>query len=312
MTPAPPDPDKRARLLLESAAGMVHGLPARAIVVAAEALPPLAALPDETILLVRDGLPAGLPAVGDDEAGDDHADDAPTAARLARSARAVVHVPPVRLSRLGQARLAAMMAMSAGALSLGDEAVFLVGPHRRPIDALFVLQLGEEYRLAEDGPGRHGEAGEDVGRAVFLRMLSLALMLGQTGREGRPVGTILVIGDSEAVLERSEQLVLNPFRGYPEHERSVLDSRITETIREYSALDGAFVIRADGVVEAAGAHLRASLADKLPSGLGSRHAAAAGITAVTDAIAITVSESGGVVRVWRRGRMVAVFDPGQT
>lgn len=298
-----PDPERRARLLLESAAGIVHGLPARAIVVSAEALPPLASLPGDTILLVPDAV--SRPRSDDDDDGEEPA--IATAERLGGSARAIVPVPPVRLSRLGQARLAAMMALSAGALSVGDEAVFLAGPHRRPIDALFVLQLGEEYRLAEDGP----EGGTDVSRAVFLRMLTFALLLGQTGREGRAVGTILVIGDSEAVLERSEQLVLNPFRGYPENERNVLDSRITETLREYSALDGAFVIRGDGVVEAAGAHLRASLADSIPSGLGSRHAAAAGITAVTDAIAITVSESGGVVRVWRKGKMAALFDPGQ-
>ena len=47
----------------------------------------------------------------------------------------------------------------------------------------------------------------------------------------------------------------------------------------------------------------------LPSGLGSRHAAAAGITAYTKAIAITVSESDGTVRVWRAGKEFASFEP---
>jgi DNA integrity scanning protein DisA with diadenylate cyclase activity len=38
--------------------------------------------------------------------------------------------------------------------------------------------------------------------------------------------------------------------------------------------------------------------------LGARHAAAAGITAVTNAIAVTVSASTGTVRVFRGGRMI--------
>ena len=46
----------------------------------------------------------------------------------------------------------------------------------------------------------------------------------------------------------------------------------------------------------------------VPSGLGARHAAAAGITANTKSIALTVSESDGTVRVWRAGRLVASFE----
>ena len=77
---------------------------------------------------------------------------------------------------------------------------------------------------------------------------------------------------------------MNPFHGYPEEDRNILDPNLRETIREFSAIDGAFVIRDDGVVMAAGRHLNAALEEgELPRGLGSRHVAGAGITAVTDA-----------------------------
>ena len=56
------------------------------------------------------------------------------------------------------------------------------------------------------------------------------------------------------MLQLSRQLVMNPFHGYPEEDRNILDPNLRETIREFSAIDGAFVIRDDGVVMAAGRH----------------------------------------------------------
>ncbi len=57
------------------------------------------------------------------------------------------------------------------------------------------------------------------------------------------------------------------------------------------------------MVLAAGRHLSAALDSTvdLPQGLGSRHVAAAGITSVTKAIAIAISESTGDVRIFKDG-----------
>ncbi len=138
------------------------------------------------------------------------------------------------------------------------------------------------------------------------------MRLGQHGREGKRVGALLVVGDHLRVLERSEQMILNPFKGYDERVRNVLDDAMTETVKEFSSLDGAFIIRGSGVIETAGARLKAGISEGLPSGLGARHAAAAGITANTKSIAVTVSQSDGTVRVWRAGRMLASFEsPGR-
>jgi DNA integrity scanning protein DisA with diadenylate cyclase activity len=49
-----------------------------------------------------------------------------------------------------------------------------------------------------------------------------------------------------------------------------------ETVKEFSSIDGAFIIRGDGVLLSAGSLVQATdVEHTLPSGLGSRHAAAA-------------------------------------
>ena len=146
---------------------------------------------------------------------------------------------------------------------------------------------------------------EDVLPEVFERTLTLATQLAAEGREGRRVGALFVLGDSERVLAHSRRLILNPFKGYPESGRNLLDPDLEETIKEFSALDGAFVVRGDGVVLTAGTQLLPTAPHaSLPSGLGTRHAAAAGITASTEAVALCVSQSTGAVTVFKSGKLV--------
>jgi diadenylate cyclase len=146
----------------------------------------------------------------------------------------------------------------------------------------------------------------DIAPAVFERLLTLAGELGAEGREGRPVGTLFVLGDSDQVLEQSRQLVINPFFGYPESERNILDPRLEETIKEFAAIDGAFIIRGDGVILSAGRYLApaAKPEEPLSQGLGTRHEAAASVTVTTEALALCISQSTGTVSIYRRGRLM--------
>ena len=100
------------------------------------------------------------------------------------------------------------------------------------------------------------------------------------GREGRKIGTIFVVGDHEKVLSLSRSLIFSPFHGYPEEERNVQNPAVWETIKEFAAIDGAFVIRGDGVILSAGRYLSpaAKPEEPLAQGLGTRHEAAASIT----------------------------------
>ncbi len=268
---------------------MARSTTARAIVVYVDALPDLDAVPPRTILVARDE------------------EDQRRIDKLVKSHPASINVPNVTLDRFGQVKLAAIIALSNRIIDLGDTVVFLTGPFRSLIDSTVVMSIGAEYELFDTT--EQPSIDEHIKRAVFHRVLSLALDIGQHGREGRHIGALMVIGSAKQVLEHSEQMILNPFKGYHEKQRNILDQTMTETVKEYSSLDGAFIIRGNGVIETAGARIKVGLSEGLPSGLGARHAAAAGITANTKCIALTVSESDGAVRVWRAGRLVASFEP---
>ncbi|MFA0731464.1 MAG: hypothetical protein LKKZDAJK_002278 [Candidatus Fervidibacter sp.] len=217
--------------------------------------------------------------------------------------KGVIELPAIRLPRLGQIKLAIVLGMAQGLITPTDTLVCLAGPpnaHR--LDTLLLLTVREEFELFA---GSDRLLVEHVNPEVFEQVLEIAIQIAAEGREGKPIGALFVVGDYENVARYATQLVLNPFKGYEENERNILDPRLTETVKEFCAIDGAFLLRGDGVIEAAGAFLHPGLPrEELPMGLGARHAAAAGITAVTNAIAITVSASTGTVRVFRSGRMV--------
>lgn len=141
-------------------------------------------------------------------------------------------------------------------------------------------------------------------------VVDLACEIGREGREGKSVGTLFVVGNHRKVMGLSQEQVHDPFRGYSKAERLLRSPRVRESMKELSQIDGAFIVSADGVVQAAGRHLRASADDLILSkGLGSRHWAAAEISKATEAIAIAVSESTGTVRIFQGGKVVLRIEP---
>jgi len=218
---------------------------------------------------------------------------------------AVVPMPDIAMTRAGQVKVAILIAAAEQLVRAGDRILCLTGIDLSgSIDTIMVLDMGTEIELFSKSTA--DPLPEGVTPTVFERVLTLASELGVEGREGRPVGTLFVVGDCEAVLAQSQQLVINPFHGYPEGERNILDPRLEETIKEFSAIDGAFIVRGDGVILAAGRYLapRSKLEERLPQGLGTRHEAAASITATTGAIAVCVSQSTGTVSIFKEGRLI--------
>jgi hypothetical protein len=223
-----------------------------------------------------------------------------------------VRVPDVHMSRAGQVKVALLACLARGILRHGDRVVCLTGiDGSGTVDALLVLNLGTECELFSSLEVLGPEG--DVQPGVFERALALATELAVEGREGRPIGALFVVGDSERVLAQSRNLVLNPFLGHPEAERNLLDPTLEETIKGFATLDGAFVVRGDGVVLTAGAQLvPEGSPGPLPRGLGTRHAAAAAITASTDALALVISQSTGIVSVFKAGRIITAIHKGAT
>ena len=140
---------------------------------------------------------------------------------------------------------------------------------------------------------------------VFRSVIRISIEIAREGREGKPIGTAFILGDSDAVLERSRQLILNPVAGHSEEERLITNPDMRENVKELSLVDGAFVIRDNGIVEAAGRIISIDTSNvRLPKGFGTRHVSVAAITQETDAIGIVVSESGGLVRVFAKGIVI--------
>jgi DNA integrity scanning protein DisA with diadenylate cyclase activity len=176
------------------------------------------------------------------------------------------------------------------------------------IDSLSLIHLGEhlERLSAQDLRKLDTQVPLEVLRAV----VDLATEIGRDGREGKPVGTMFVVGDTKRVLSMSQPLNFNPFRGYAPHERDIRDRRVREQIKDLAQLEGAIIVRRDGVAEAACMYIDAP-ADgiTLSKGLGTRHWAAAAVSKKTKAIAIAVSQSSGSVRIFQNGMVVLQIEP---
>src|ERR1700720_1431628 len=144
---------------------------------------------------------------------------------------------------------------------------------------------------------------------VLESLIGLAVEIAREGRERRRVGTLFMLGDEDAVLARSRPLILDPLSGHPESSRHVTNLNLRGTIKELAQLDGGFVVSREGIVLSACRYLEAVDAHvEMPLGLGSRHIAAANMSAVTKAVGIVVSES-SVVRLFCRGQLVGEIIP---
>ncbi len=220
----------------------------------------------------------------------------------------VIYIPNVNLTRVGKIKIAIAKGIVLGILKRGDKVVCLSGvPRFGYADSIFVIDVGREFEILTSD--FINDVLENVRPEVFNAALNIALELAAQGREYRKVGTIFVLGDDEKVMQLSRQMIINPFSGYSEEQLNILNPELEETIKELSAIDGAFVIKENGVLVTAGRHLSAALDSRdFPPGLGSRHIAAAGITSVTKAVAIVISESSGNVSVFKNGKLFVTIE----
>ena len=229
-------------------------------------------------------------------------DDALARDLASRRFTAVV-IPPYAYSRVEKIKVAVVACQSEGLVRDGDTVLVLAGQDR-VLDTLLRIRIGEDgeqQRVRVDTLGLPPEFSSQV----VEQLVHVAMEVGAQGYEGHPVGTILVVGDSTAVMEQSRQITLNPFQGMSEADRNCMDPPIRDAIKTFAVVDGAFVIREDGVVLAAGRYLQATSTEaEVPMGLGARHAASAAITARTRSVAITVSQTTGAVRVFQQGAIV--------
>ena len=176
------------------------------------------------------------------------------------------------------------------------------------VDTLSLIELNE--RLGKLTARDLKKLETNVPLDTLKLVVDLAVEIGREGREGKPVGTMFVVGDHRQVLEQSQPAGFDFVKGYPRRERSLADPRVRENLKEIAQLDGMFVIAADGTVEASCRIIDTTPVElTMTTGLGSRHYAGAAISKNTKAIAVVVSESSGTVRLFQNGEVVLRIEP---
>ncbi|MEC8650726.1 MAG: diadenylate cyclase [Verrucomicrobiota bacterium] len=211
-------------------------------------------------------------------------------------------------NRFSQLRSAVLIGLTRGIFSSKDRICCVGGlPQSNQFDSITVVDVEREFhtmlfRKSEMLPSA-------VEPEVIERVLAIATELAVEGREGRPIGCLFVLGDAELISKYTKPLILNPFHGYKDEDRNILNPFMDETVKELSSIDGAFIIRGDGALVSAGSLIHApDYNHDLPSGLGSRHAAAAAITQAVDCLCIVVSGSSSQVTLFRQGEMLPLIE----
>ena len=176
------------------------------------------------------------------------------------------------------------------------------------IDSLSMIRLDEHLGRLTVHDLRQLETKVPI--ETLKTTVDLAVDIGREGREGKPVGTLFVVGDHRRVLKSCRPIGFDPVRGYSVGERNLGDPKVRESVKEIAQLDGALIVAADGSVVAASQYVSAPAEDiALSKGLGARHWSAAAISRATTAIAITVSESNGTVRLFQNGEVMLRIEP---
>src|SRR6185437_3657443 len=124
-----------------------------------------------------------------------------------------------------------------------------------PLDTLSVIHLGEHIERLSASDLR--QLDTQVPLETLRAVVDLALEIGREGREGHPVGTMFVVGDTRKVLTMTRPMNFNPFRGYSQAERDIRDRSVREQIKDIAQLEGAIIVRRDGVAVAACMRLEA-------------------------------------------------------
>ena len=203
----------------------------------------------------------------------------------------------------GRIRFGMIGAMEQEFVEEGDEVVCVTSMFDEGVDTVTRLRAAEFSQTGVYDLFVNSRADSSVVRDVF----EIAIELGKKGQKGKRVGALFVVGDAGKVMNKSRPLSYNPFEKSHVH---VGDPIVNVMLKEFSRLDGAFVISDSGKIVSAYRYLEPSAEGvDIPKGLGARHMAAGAITRDTNAVAIVLSESDGMVRAFKGGELVLELDP---
>jgi DNA integrity scanning protein DisA with diadenylate cyclase activity len=194
-------------------------------------------------------------------------------------------------------------AMDSGLVAEGDDLACSVAVFGGDPDSVVRVRASESMHsgLYDLFTNSRAEPG------VIRDVIEVAIELGKKGQKGKPVGALFVVGDAGKVMNKSRPLSYNPFEKSHVH---VGDPIVNVMLKEFSRLDGAFIISDSGKLVSAYRYLEPSAEGvDIPKGLGARHMAGGAITRDTNATAIVLSESDGLVRAFKGGQLILEIDP---
>ena len=101
---------------------------------------------------------------------------------------------------------------------------------RDPMDSISVIYLGDHLERLSARELR--KLDTQVPLETLKAVVDLATDIGREGREGKPIGTLFVVGDTRKVMTLSRVIGFDPVRGYSKKERNLRDKRVRESMKE--------------------------------------------------------------------------------
>ncbi len=202
--------------------------------------------------------------------------------------------PPTGFNVLDEAKEVVLTCYAEGLLSSTDKVLFVISSVFETV-LLFdmkdigIISLTEKLR-------------DRIDVRILEAVFKISTMIVREGKEGLPLGGLLILGDVNNVMSHTREMIKNPLAGCTPRELNILDRDNWSTIKEYSMLDGAILFDKDGSPISAGRYVMFNKMNEITikHGLGGRHLAAAYISSKTKAISVVVS-SEGVIYIYKDG-----------
>jgi DNA integrity scanning protein DisA with diadenylate cyclase activity len=142
---------------------------------------------------------------------------------IRKSGLIAIEVEPTEVAISERISLALIEAVANDLLQSGARVVVVYsGFEAEALDSLSVIRLGEHLERLTARDLRELETS--VPFETLKAVVDVAIEIGREGREGKPVGTLIVVGDARNVMARSRQIGFDPFKGYRRKERNVVIS----------------------------------------------------------------------------------------
>ncbi len=208
--------------------------------------------------------------------------------------RKLNYPPEIGINVLTQAKDIVLSCIAEGMMDNSDRVLFIISTD---IDTILSFEI-KDIGVAN--------LKEKISDRVDIKVLEAAFNIGsqivREGKEGMPTGALFILGDSNRVLHHTRDSIRDPLEGCQTSELNIRDRSNWNTIKEYSMLDGAFVVDEEGYPRSAGRYVmfNEDTLESYDEGHGGRHLAAASITEETRALAVVVS-SEGPIRIYKDG-----------